>query len=126
MYGAHLLRTMREVQHHGPNNSIEKGQLCQPARETRLHLRLHGYGFPSPRHQRAEGSKKARRTAGQAAPRERINAGTGTNPRDRAGVKEHTMRIQKSAEDYLETILRLHETKGYARAIDISTGLKRC
>ena len=30
------------------------------------------------------------------------------------------MRIQKSAEDYLEMILRLHETKGYARAIDIS------
>ena len=33
------------------------------------------------------------------------------------------MRIQKSAEDYLEMILRLHETKGYARAIDISCGL---
>ena len=33
------------------------------------------------------------------------------------------MRIQKSAEDYLEMILRLHETKGYARAIDISYGL---
>ena len=26
------------------------------------------------------------------------------------------MTIQKSAEDYLEMILRLHETKGYARA----------
>ena len=33
------------------------------------------------------------------------------------------MKIQKSAEDYLEMILRLHETKGYARAIDISCGL---
>ena len=33
------------------------------------------------------------------------------------------MKIQKSAEDYLEMILRLHETKGYARAIDISYGL---
>ena len=33
------------------------------------------------------------------------------------------MRIQKSAEDYLEMILRLHETKGYVRAIDISYGL---
>ena len=33
------------------------------------------------------------------------------------------MRIQKSAEDFLEMILRLHETKGYARAIDISYGL---
>lgn len=33
------------------------------------------------------------------------------------------MRINQSAEDYLEMILRLNETKGYARAIDISYGL---
>lgn len=33
------------------------------------------------------------------------------------------MTIQKSAEDYLEMILRLHEAKGYARAIDIAKGL---
>ena len=33
------------------------------------------------------------------------------------------MRIHQSAEDYLEMILRLIETKGYARAIDISYGL---
>ena len=33
------------------------------------------------------------------------------------------MRIRQSAEDYLETILRLREEKGYARSIDIATTL---
>ena len=33
------------------------------------------------------------------------------------------MNIHKSAEDYLEQILILHEQKGYARSIDIATGL---
>ena len=33
------------------------------------------------------------------------------------------MRIHKSAEDYLEMILRLNEEKGYARCVDIATGL---
>ena len=33
------------------------------------------------------------------------------------------MRIHKSAEDYLEMILRLTEEKGYARSVDIATGL---
>ena len=33
------------------------------------------------------------------------------------------MRIHKSAEDYLEMILRLIETKGYARSVDIAAGL---
>ena len=33
------------------------------------------------------------------------------------------MRIHKSAEDYLEMILRLIEQKGYARSVDIAMGL---
>ncbi|MBQ8110684.1 MAG: metal-dependent transcriptional regulator [Clostridia bacterium] len=33
------------------------------------------------------------------------------------------MRIHKSAEDYLEMILRLIEEKGYARSVDIAVGL---
>ena len=33
------------------------------------------------------------------------------------------MRINKSAEDYLEMILRLTEEKGYARSVDIAQGL---
>ena len=33
------------------------------------------------------------------------------------------MRIHKSAEDYLEMILRLKEEKGYARSVDIALGL---
>lgn len=33
------------------------------------------------------------------------------------------MRIHKSAEDYLEMILRLAEEKGYARSVDIAVGL---
>ena len=33
------------------------------------------------------------------------------------------MNIYESAEDYLEMILRLHKTKGYARAVDIAIGL---
>ena len=33
------------------------------------------------------------------------------------------MRIHKSAEDYLEMILRLIETKGYARSVDIATAM---
>ena len=123
MYGAHLLRTMRDVQHHGPNNSIEKGSFAnQLGKPDYIFVCMDTVSHPLVISAQKE-AKKARRTAGQAAPRERINAGTGTNPRDRAGVKEHTMRIQKSAEDYLEMILRLHETKGYARAIDISYGL---
>ena len=34
------------------------------------------------------------------------------------------MNIHKSAEDYLEMILRLSEDKGYVRSVDIATGLK--
>lgn len=30
------------------------------------------------------------------------------------------MKIQKSAKDYLEMILRLRETKGYVRSVDIA------
>ena len=33
------------------------------------------------------------------------------------------MKIHKSAEDYLEMILRLTEEKGYARSVDIAAGL---
>ena len=33
------------------------------------------------------------------------------------------MNIHKSAEDYLEMILRLSEEKGYVRSVDIATGL---
>ena len=33
------------------------------------------------------------------------------------------MKIQKSAEDYLEMILRLRETKGYVRSVDIANRL---
>ena len=33
------------------------------------------------------------------------------------------MNIHKSAEDYLEMILRLDEEKGYVRSVDIATGL---
>ena len=33
------------------------------------------------------------------------------------------MKIHKSAEDYLEMSLRLTEEKGYARSVDIATGL---
>ena len=33
------------------------------------------------------------------------------------------MRIHKSAEDYLEMILRLTEEKGYARSVDIAMGV---
>ena len=33
------------------------------------------------------------------------------------------MTIRKSAEDYLEAILRLHTTKGYVRSVDIATAL---
>ncbi len=33
------------------------------------------------------------------------------------------MNIHKSAEDYLEMILRLIEQKGYARSVDIASGL---
>ena len=39
-----------------------------------------------------------------------------------AGV-DSVMRIHKSAEDYLEMILRLTEEKGYARSVDIAMGL---
>ena len=33
------------------------------------------------------------------------------------------MRIHKSAEDYLEMVLRLTEEKGYARSVDVAMGL---
>lgn len=33
------------------------------------------------------------------------------------------MKIHKSAEDYLEMILRLSEEKGYVRSVDIAAGL---
>jgi len=38
-------------------------------------------------------------------------------------MKDRIMRIHKSAEDYLEMILRLTEEKGYARSVDIAMGL---
>lgn len=37
--------------------------------------------------------------------------------------KERLMKIHKSAEDYLEMILRLSEDKGYVRSVDIASGL---
>ena len=39
------------------------------------------------------------------------------------GHMDRAMRIHKSAEDYLEMILRLTEEKGYARSVDIAVGL---
>ena len=39
------------------------------------------------------------------------------------GSEQQAMNIHKSAEDYLEQILILHEQKGYARSIDIAMGL---
>ena len=41
----------------------------------------------------------------------------------RGGRRGKAMRIHKSAEDYLEMILRLTEDKGYARSVDIAQGL---
>ena len=38
-------------------------------------------------------------------------------------MADNDMRIHKSAEDYLEMILRLTEEKGYARSVDIALGL---
>ena len=38
-------------------------------------------------------------------------------------MADNVMRIHKSAEDYLEMILRLTEEKGYARSVDIAMGL---
>ena len=38
--------------------------------------------------------------------------------------KEWLMKIHKSAEDYLEMILRLNEEKGYVRSVDIASGLQ--
>lgn len=38
-------------------------------------------------------------------------------------MADNDMRIHKSAEDYLEMILRLTEEKGYARSVDIAMGL---
>ena len=43
--------------------------------------------------------------------------------RPAAATTDDTMRIHKSAEDYLEMILRLTEEKGYARSVDIALGL---
>ena len=40
-----------------------------------------------------------------------------------AAARVWGMRIHKSAEDYLEMILRLTEEKGYARSVDIAQGL---
>ncbi len=37
--------------------------------------------------------------------------------------EDFSMRIHRSAEDYLEMILRLTEQKGYARSVDIAAGL---
>ena len=34
-----------------------------------------------------------------------------------------TMKIHKSAEDYLEMVLRLREEKGYVRSVDVAAGL---
>ena len=39
------------------------------------------------------------------------------------GKEKQTMKIHKSAEDYLEMVLMLIESKGYARSIDIASGL---
>ena len=38
-------------------------------------------------------------------------------------MRDRIMRIHKSAEDYLEMILRLTEEKGYARSVDSAMGL---
>ena len=38
-------------------------------------------------------------------------------------MADSIMRIHKSAEDYLEMILRLTEEKGYVRSVDIAMGL---
>ena len=38
-------------------------------------------------------------------------------------MADNDMRIHKSAEDYMEMILRLTEEKGYARSVDIAMGL---
>lgn len=40
-----------------------------------------------------------------------------------AVARDNAMRIHKSAEDYLEMILRLTEEKGYVRSVDIAQGL---
>ena len=39
------------------------------------------------------------------------------------GPADEAMRIHRSAEDYLEMILRVTEEKGYARSVDIAVGL---
>ena len=39
------------------------------------------------------------------------------------GAWDTIMRIHKSAEDYLEMILRLAEEKGFVRSVDIAVGL---
>ena len=39
------------------------------------------------------------------------------------GKEKQAMKIYKSAEDYLEMVLMLIESKGYARSIDIASGL---
>ena len=46
-----------------------------------------------------------------------------TWPAAPAPLWNSVMRIHKSAEDYLEMILRLTEEKGYARSVDIAMGL---
>lgn len=43
--------------------------------------------------------------------------------RQAGAMADNVMRIHKSAEDYLEMILRLTEEKGYARSVDIAMGL---
>ena len=44
-----------------------------------------------------------------------------TDPNKKKGKSQMT--IRKSAEDYLEQILILHEEKGFARSVDIANGL---
>lgn len=41
----------------------------------------------------------------------------------RAVARDDAMRIHRSAEDYLEMILRLTEEKGYVRSVDIAQAL---
>ncbi len=49
--------------------------------------------------------------------------GAGGRPAGAPRPDGYGMRIHKSAEDYLEMILRLTEEKGYARSVDIAMGL---
>ena len=59
---------------------------------------------------------------GAAASFDKYRKGRLSRVEERA-VLGAVMKIRKSAEDYLEMILRLTEEKGYARSVDIAAGL---